>query len=121
MNGVGESAMAAFNGAVLIGGISASKMDIVAISREQIACVRILIELARLVQNHILILAVWAVLSEEVFKPVKRSGFGDPCVTMLHLREVVGHEDPCGFAIHAFKIFAAIRIFPCHTREREIN
>ena len=63
---------------------------------------------ARLVQHHILILAVWTVLSEEVFKPVKRGCLGDLCVAMLHLREVIGHKDPCGYQTikrHLAKLF----------------
>jgi len=120
-DGIGNSEVAAFHRSILIGGIGTRGSHIITEAFEEFNHFRVMEELAALVKVHILARTGGGMALKEMPKPVDRCRFGDASVPILSAGEVIGNEDPTGFAIQTNIIFGALCIFGLRTGEREVN
>ena len=110
-HGVGQSAMAALNRAILTRVVGPSGMNGVALFGEQVLNFWMVEELSTLIKMHTLVGAGGIALAWEVGKPFQRRAFGDASVAMFHASEVISDKDPTSLSVCPCMIFAAFGIF----------
>ena len=108
MEGISNGEVGTFNGGILARVVRASGADGVMMFLEQFADLGFVVEFTTLVHDNTFVGAGGGVLFEEFTKMRNGCSLVDTCVPMVASKEMVGDEDPSGFAIKAHIVFLAV-------------
>mmetsp|Transcript_20761 Transcript_20761/g.57389 ORF Transcript_20761/g.57389 Transcript_20761/m.57389 type:complete len:267 (+) Transcript_20761:1422-2222(+) len=120
-NSVSHGEMSTFDGAILVGGIGTSGANVIAMFGKQGLNVRIVVEFATLVEENIFVGAVRSMVFEKMIEPVDGGGFRETGIAVEAASEMIGDENPTGFAVEAFVVKSALVILGTDARERKVD